>query len=365
MASSAINISDKGIPLYVIPEIFLIFRLAPYIFNNLNLKLYELIFIFFILYSVLLLSFIPNIFSGMIVTLDYDLLKFSFSNYIQILYLILNFLIIYGLRLYGNVNGRNFNFYYYLKIPTIVCLSFGYIFYFSKIYGFSGYISPYIFNNIGYSQAADAFDLLRFQAGFPEASYCGAFISAMFWLSFYNNRYIISVFLLIACIISVSATAILGLVFGLFIYFILKMESISKGLIALFFFLILAVVFYAFGLFDILNNYFNDKSQSHSANVRSLQLDFALNLIRETNYFGVGLGVTRGGGFLVNMIASNGIIGAFIFFFFLINLLINFFSKHAFIYFFVLFVAMAVSIPDISYPILWVSIFALLVSKKT
>ncbi|HDY8728491.1 hypothetical protein [Klebsiella pneumoniae] len=368
-ASSFFNFSGKGIPLYLVGELFLIVVLFTKWRSNLtSVSKAEFYFLFFIIWTTMVLIISPGMFSDIQVSIDVDDSSINglranpnIFNYAQIIYLLIHF-ICFSLIISGKKN--NFGCEYKLSFEKVISLLawvtciFGFISYASRIFGFSELLIPVFYNNQGYAQLIDA--ALRFQAGFPEASFCGAFLGAAFWVAFYHRKFLLATVIIVAMILSVSGAALISFITGFCLYaFYYGRKKLIITVIAI---ILVCSAIELTGLLDYALAFINEKSSSHSGDVRYSQAVLAINIIKETYGLGIGVGITRGGGGLLNLIATTGIIGTFLFVLFLKYTLKNKdFDK--ILYIIPLLMAMVFSIPDISYPVLWAGIFLVVATQ--
>lgn len=374
MAASFLILGEKGVPLYMVCEFFIILKTLPYIFNNnLKLKRYEFSLLFFIFISFVILFFSPKIFFDITVSLDPTQDNYnggkpyvSISNYFQIFYIIFHFLALYGVRNYTKYNN-SIDFSNIILNSSLVTLVYGFLFYFSKIKGFYSLFIPIFYNNPGQEQAAGSFDFLRYQAGFPEASYCGAYLGSLFWLAIYSKRYFLSLIIFLALVLTISGTGLTAFISGLIIFIIYKFKNIGNArniFILWIVFTVFIVLDSYFNIFDLVYNFINNKNDSHSGDVRSSQVFLALSIIKDTYLMGVGINVTRGGGFLINLIACTGVLGLISFIYFLCKMIVGKSVEKEYVFFSALFVAIIVAVPDLSFPFLWASFIIFVASRK-
>ncbi|HBS7043445.1 TPA: hypothetical protein ACWW98_002246 [Klebsiella pneumoniae] len=362
-ASSFINFSGKGIPLYIIGEIFLILVLLSKWKGNFSLiSTAEVYFLFFIIWSTMVLVVSPGLFPNLQVSIDPDDLVMnggrpnpSIFNFAQVVYLLIHYICF---SLIIRCKKNNYGVRYELSFEKIIILlswitcSFGFISYASRVFGVSDVLIPLFYNNPGYAQLIDA--ALRFQAGFPEASFCGAFLGAAFWVAFFHKRILLACVIVIAMLLSVSGSALISFFTGfcLYTFYYGRKKLIITLIVIVFLYIFLDLL----GVLDYALAFIQDKGNSHSGDVRYSQAILALNIVKETYGLGIGMGITRGGGGLLNLMATTGIIGSLIFICFLVATL----KKQRFdkvLYILSLLAAMVFTIPDISYPVLWAGIF--------
>lgn len=364
-AASFINIGGKGIPLYLVGEVLLIIVLLSKFRGRLSIISKSEIFLFlFIVWSTLVLALSPSVFSNLQVSIDPDDMARnggrpnpSIISFAQIGYLIIHFICLSliikcrknGLWQYYNFEFKNI----IITLSWITCI-FGFISYGLRLIGASKILIPIFYNNPGYAQLIDA--ALRFQAGFPEASFCGAFLGAAFWVAIYHKRILLSALLIAAMILSVSGSALISFFAGFCLYFFYYGRK--KLIITLVILFLIIFCLYLSGVLDYIMTFISDKGNSHSGDVRYSQAVLALDIFYNTYGLGIGVGITRGGGGFLNLLATTGVVGTLLFISFVTNIL----KKESFdkvIYIISLLSAMIFTIPDVSYPVLWGGLFVI------
>jgi len=244
---------------------------------------------------------------------------------------------------------------------------------------------------LNYSIIGEFLPIPRVQATYLEPSMLSPFITGFFALYFYkflNNisklsSYFVSFLSLIIVVLSTSTTAYvtLGVVFLLIILFnkpfkfrsdfrlfIIK-SKLKAYILVSFLLLIVFIPFIHFtigwgNLFKILDLYLINKSGSGSFENRTIADLFALKLFVETYGLGVGLGSNRPSSLLPYLLSQCGIIGTFIFFYFIFSILRFTYTvlrkTQDFGYFFLLpavLIAQLIAYPDITNPTLWQFIY--------
>lgn len=362
-AASFINIGGKGIPLYLVGEILLIIALFSKFSGRISIISKSEAYLFlFITWSTLILAVSPSVFSNLQVSIDPDDMARnggrpnpSIISFAQIGYLIIHFIclsLIIKCRRNDLWSYYNFDFKKIVIISSWITCIFGFISYALRLIGVSKILIPIFYNNPGYAQLIDA--ALRFQAGFPEASFCGAFLGAAFWVAIYHRRILLSCLLIAAMILSVSGSALISFFAGFCLYFFYYGRK--KLLITLIILFLIVFCLYIFGVLEYLIAFILDKGNSHSGDVRYSQAVLALDIFYNTYGFGIGVGITRGGGGFLNLLATTGFVGTLLFILFVTNIL----RKESFdkvIYIVSLLSAMIFTIPDVSYPVLWGGLF--------
>ncbi|HDG9791028.1 TPA: hypothetical protein ACS29Y_001202 [Raoultella planticola] len=316
----------------------------------------------FTTWSTLILAVSPSVFSNLQVSIDPDDMARnggrpnpSIISFAQIGYLIIHFIclsLIIKCRRNDLWSYYNFDFKKIVIISSWITCIFGFISYALRLIGVSKILIPIFYNNPGYAQLIDA--ALRFQAGFPEASFCGAFLGAAFWVAIYHRRILLSCLLIAAMILSVSGSALISFFAGFCLYFFYYGRK--KLLITLIILFLIVFCLYIFGVLEYLIAFILDKGNSHSGDVRYSQAVLALDIFYNTYGFGIGVGITRGGGGFLNLLATTGFVGTLLFILFVTNIL----RKESFdkvIYIVSLLSAMIFTIPDVSYPVLWGGLF--------
>ncbi|KZP81181.1 hypothetical protein [Enterobacter hormaechei] len=371
-ATSFVNIGDKGVSLFLVTEVIIILRYLPYILTR-RMNATSMWLVYFFIYSTAISLVSPFLFSDVIIINDdYSALdggghvSLGASTFVYIAFLLLNILTAISLSKSKPIVSSSEIIKILVNCAVVVSI-FGFVEMYMKITGTYGVLSDYIFNNAGYKQAlfADASGRFRLQGGFSEPSYCGAFLSAAFWMAYSRRNYFCLTIIGIALALNFSGTGVVGFAVGLMLNIVRIMGNKRQAIVFFTLGLVFIILMFVTGLAQIvmqhLTDYITDKATSDSGNVRSTEMVIIMQSILSTFGIGIGLGATRGGGFILNLIASTGIVGIFTFSMFVLSALRGK-GKSERNYIYILLASMAVAIPDLSYPVMWASLLAISIS---
>lgn len=372
-ASSFINLGEKGISLFIMTEIVIILRYTPAIISSIyinGVSKPSAYLLMFIVYSSLI-SFVSPLLFDQTTIIDNEHSALSggtgaslgFSTFVYIASLLLNFLTMVSLSSRGNELQRD-SILNIISLSAVIVSIFGFIEMYMKITGTYELLRDLVFNNAGYKQAlfADPSGRFRLQGGFSEPSYCGAFIGAAFWLAFMKGKIKSAVVIAIALALNFSGTGIIAFAFGAGLFCLSRISN-KKAAVSTLIVMIISILLLVYSgvittVIDNIANYLSSKAHSDSGNVRLAEAKIMLDSIASTCGIGIGLGVTRGGGFALNLLAATGIAGAISFLALILSVMKKCLREEKF-YMLVLIAAMTVSIPDLSYPVLWSSLITL------
>lgn len=208
---------------------------------------------------------------------------------------------------------------------------------------------------------------------FLEASYFGAYLSSTIWAEVYfvtQNEYkksrkkwylILIAINIVMLVLNMSSTGLATFALGGVLFFVFisgrkKLSMISFGVVALVVLLLNMDWITHLELYNDIYTMIFQKIGTNSEVVRTRWTTEAWRVIRETLGFGVGIQRTRAGNLIVNLIVQTGFLGAIIFVFYYLNLVMkNFKNKKnpicgvSFMYSIVLLVAQMVSCPHIDF----------------
>lgn len=352
-------------------------------FNIYNSPYYHFIILLyvFLLWSIIVTIFAPNLYEGMHVYNprigmddqfnNLSKLSLSYGNLSQIIYIIINTYFLAFAIIYSNsINEKLLiNSYIYSGIIVIIFS------YWQKISITSGiyYPNEILYSNLSLEQVR--ISNLRLSSTFSEPSLLNGFmVPFLFFIYKYSdiNRYIKSILLLSVIIIliwSESSTGILSIIliasFVCLCNLILiykKRKIQSHYLIKYAFFIISSLIVVAYGYDFIIKNLF-EKADTLSAVYRFAADKHSLNLLVDTYGVGVGLGSNRPSSFLTFLISTLGIVGLIIFFILIyvqikISLRIFYYYPKIipFIFLFIsTLIPMFIGIPDIDFQMLWIN----------
>lgn len=367
-AAPVFQIGDGPVPLFFMTEIFFIIRVlrSRMTLEYANTRVIR-VFAIFVFYAMALTCIAPFLFSGMPVISgsidDYDLvegivngrLSFSFSNIIQITYITVFLVTAYCIVL----SFRKISWTFTMRVIHYIILfvvCFGILDLLLK--GTSiGRLSDFIFHswsNYVYSGAD------RLNSTFNEASYAGAFLSMAFWLLFFLGKIKSSLFVFIALVLNMSGTGLVAFLFGGIIFVVFRPKYIGELFWGS---LLIVLCIYSLDLYDKIYDMLFNKSESISGLARGAAMLHSLSIIKDTYFIGVGLGSHRCMSFLTGLFASLGLIGGILFlriFITLYRLLWSSGIKEFRAWSFsgvILMFACFLSIPDMSFPIIWMWVF--------
>jgi hypothetical protein len=176
---------------------------------------------------------------------------------------------------------------------------------------------PYeiIYNNAWYAQLymQGAGGLMRLNSTFLEASICGAFLSASFWviMVFDNIKYKwLCIPIGIALMFNLSGTGMVSFIFGFFIYVFFYLRNGRKYIIQfLIIGLLLVWTISEMEYFENMKSMLMNKRDSFSGLQRGAAAYLTWEVFLQTWGIGVGFGSVNGSSFLLSLLASLGIVG--------------------------------------------------------
>ena len=388
-ASSVINIGGKGIPPYVICELFLVLRvLSTYSSSTKRLKVNRVIIYFFVFvcWAIVLTLFMPFVFKGLSVigsnTSDqylammqmHDHLSFSSKNIVQIMFIISNFVTFCLFYHYRDCLSNKFLLNTFLCAIGLV-LFIGFWSFSNKILGVP-FPNSVFYSNVGYGQLYNVeteFGLSRLNATFTEPSYCGGFLAASFW-AVYNtankHKYILCSIIMIALLFNLSSTGLVAFGVGFILY---AVSSVKRLFINVIIFIVLIFILSHTIYWDYFDTMLFSKGETLSGLARGNSLILTLDLCRDTHFIGLGLGSHSDFSFFGNLLAATGIVGL-VLFMVIVGILQyknyknrNVYVGNRFLFYWgnVHWIAVFIALPDLSYSVLWMWMFASISQYKS
>lgn len=383
---SVINFSNNGIYPMLITEAFLIIRFLMMKKSKVendditSKKLVKNLLIFLFIGTII--SIIAPILFSSFRTFDYYSesnvrLSFNFSVIVRIVTLLCNILTIYILYKSKNLLSNSFILKCFI-FSILVCILIGFWEFFAKKTNNLD-LFPYdiFYNNISYKQGYNqsiASGNVRMNSTFLEASYLGCFITASFFGIISINKegkYNLILALLFLCLIlNLSGTGIISfiimLVYYLFFYKKLKFKK-KTLLLSLLLVIFAGAILFEFGVLGKMYNMIFNKINSVSGVIRLSVNDTALDIFSGTYFVGGGFSCFRASSFLINCLAEVGIIGTMCLFITLVKYLRsmykksqnNNYCKFGIFYFVASIISMIMSIPDITFMLLWIPLYYL------
>lgn len=369
-------IGDLGIPLSIPVEImFCCVCFLKFKVKMLHIKKTHFFLLIFIIWTSVLTVISPILFQDLhvlnISTLSYEKLVFTWGKLAPEVFLLVNFctfLVIYSHSQYFDRD----HIIHILKIYILLILIVGIWHYYSKN---NGAVSE-LFLRLIYSNTAvsPGYSQDRFLATFFEPSYCGLFLSSMFWaLIFYEDNMSINNISIFLCILgmlclNISSTGIFTFVIGGMLYFISfknqEKKVIKMVLIFLVGCLIISLLIRSnFLSFEMLQSQMFKKKESMSYYVRDTWNRSSIKTFVESGFLGVGSTYTRASSLLFNLLVQTGLGGTIVYFLFVIFLLLDQFkvkskfSIFIFWYLILTFIGMLFSSPDVTMTNIWIGLF--------
>lgn len=378
-ASSVLNVGEKSIMPYLLCSVLcslkILFKKKGFVLLDKLILRYGMLFV---VYSVIVTLVGPVIFQGMEVVgsdLDdnyyngYERLTFTIGNVAQLIYLTVNvftLLLLYSSKDFVPNSFLEKVFYLVVELTLI----FGYWEFLSKITGLLPFPSEILLNSIGQGQSGElnvtgALGVMRMSSLYSEASYLGAFLAASFWALMYMpvsyRRSIDALFVLLAILLNVSGTGIVTFLGG-FVLFVYSKHFQLRFLLTFFCMCLFSIVLisqieYSDVVYDMIAN----KMDSQSGEVRFGTTMRNVEILFESFFFGVGRGSTRSSSFIIDLLATVGIIGTITFFSLYCNLIRDKFPystvNYVYIFCIVLLIGQFVAIPDFSYSAMWFGLY--------
>lgn len=317
-------------------------------------------------------------------------LKWSFSNFGQALYLLINFnivliflMLVRTKKEFLNVIMKSFK----VVIPVMIVIVFWQVF--AKIYG------VYFPNDIIYSVNDRGWSnqtlngLFRINGTMIEPSVLGGVMASLFicsiWLQQHSSSliYMIYPIFIVLCIgFTLSTTGVLSLVI-LFLAVILKVAfrgiihlKLQRNFLVLFILGVIPLSFLYFQFVELVTVFAQstlvDKLNSGSLENRSVSNYHSLVVLKDTYGMGSGLGSNRPSSFIFAVLSNLGIIG-FILSTVLFFSIMNAYFKlrkldrdldYTFLILVLFLLSMALAIPDLSTEYLWVCLVSFLVNAN-
>lgn len=375
------NIGGFGIPPYLVAECFFLYKtmmlkLEPMKPQN---KKGMAVLLFFLIYCVIITFVGPFLFAGVPVlggsigTSDYDLIEgniadrlaFSMKNIFHLTILLLNATTIFCIMKVGHKIPVDYIVSVFRKIVIFV-LIIGFWEWTAKVSGFLQiFPDKFFYSNEGYAQLW--LQGIRMNSVFLEPSYAGGFLSAtLIYILFdnINNRKknidILTYFTLLALMLNLSGTGLITFIIVVGLYLVRSRKYTYKilGFIAAIY-IVATIIGYDVLIEDLLMN----KSTSISGLARTMAAKHSFSLFMYSSFLGIGLGSHRCFCFVTNLLATVGIVGLLLFFYFikihtsLILKTANYKCKAFVVFGFTLFIAQFLALPDLSFPVMWMWIF--------
>ncbi len=385
-ASAVFTLGEKGVSPFFVAEIFFLVKSLPG-WRRLTVPLWGvalILLLFYILYSVL---FYPEFFAGVAVLVPekgmvdsvlsggFPLMR-TRSQWAQLIYTFTNaasLLMFYAYRFHiGEARAYRFLAFSMLFVAGVGLWEF--------LAGQTALFFPYgfVYSNPGYEQmaTATAMGLDRLNSLFIEPSFAGGVLAASFWMFAVQGRMLSAVLCFLALVLTLSATGVVALCFGLAMC--LQHRKITAVLIVAAVLLLAGVAFTDAGYY-IQELIFN-KLESDSASIRLRADLFTVQLLENTFGFGAGLGSHRPSSLLGSLLGNVGVPGLVLYMIFLALLIVSTYrtagedvgkrNSGVRCFLFVLLAALMAGIPDFNFAPLWAVLFVLAVvsvdiSKET
>jgi len=355
---------------YLVSEAFIIFRSIGGLLTKktyINEKITRIVFLF-VVWSLAISYFAPNIFAGLPVVgkdLDeaflkgLDTLSFGQGNIKQMMYVTLNFSTLIALYYNRKKIGIN-KVHNYFVIVLSIAVFFGYWGYMANVFGVP-YPTDFLLSGGDLYEVKTFNDQYRMNGLCGEASFFGAFISSAFWaLMFLKQtpyRRILMLFVLGCIMLNFSGSAYLTFLIGALIFIIL--HGVKMKHYVLFAFIMIFVILFLFytPIGNSILAFMQNKQDSGSTEVRYWVTFVNAKLFVDSYGLGIGLGSSRSSSFIVDLLAGTGIIGTILFFLIYKRIVWplkkNSRSVFSFIYLTLMLICMMLSIPDLSFCLFW------------
>lgn len=378
-ASSVLNIAGKSIIPYLLCSLFVCIRILFYQKSRIIIR--REIWspaIFFVIYASLITILGPILFEGMEVVgsnLDeswwegYDKLAFSIGNIAQIIYLVINFSTILFLLSLKNEISTDFLRNTFLLVVEI-SLFFGFWEFISKVAGVIPFPSSVLLNNVGQGldgelRTTGVLGTMRMSSLYSEASYFGAFLGAAFWSLLFlpksKRRNIDIIVAAIALLLNMSGTGVVTFIGGSILYLMFNSNHIRTIFFLFFSAFVLLFILSQFEFSEIFYNMLSGKADSASGQVRIGTTMKNLEIFVDSFFLGIGRGSTRSSSFIIDMLASVGLLGSSMFMIFYYRLIKEKWKiesvQYICIYCWALLIGQVVAIPDFSFSAMWFGLY--------
>lgn len=388
-AGSIINMGSRGIPPYIFVESFLIVKSIPYLISTKKIKINSVIGCFgiFVFLSIIVTLFMPFIFEGIKITNpggktsdEYlalmqlrDHLHFSIKNIIQLLFILFNGLTLYIFYFFRHKLKSDFilKLFHY---SILVVLGIGLWGYLNKNYNIP-FPNTMFYSNIGYGQLYNIendLGMFRLNSTFSEPSYCGGFLAASFWgwYKLHNKCDKQCFLILIALALNSSSTGIITFLIGLLLHIITSMKRLIWGLFSFF---VLTLILYNSPLWQYIDLVLLNKAETLSGMARINSFLLTLEICKTTYFLGLGWGSHRDFSFIGNTLVAVGLLGTILLLCIIYKMQKNNFlnrkqSKSCLFLFHwgcIHWIAVFIALPDFSYSIIWMWMFASISQYKT
>lgn len=372
--SSVINIGNIGICPYIITPICLFLKGLNYPSKNVSKIKKDCIYL--ILFCIIHSIIATTLFEGIKVYASGGLetnlassgvpLKFSFSNITQCIYLIINAMGLVTLISHKYLLDKHFSLNI-IKFCTIFVLIIGYWRYITINFG-GWFPENIIYSNMTYAldnTAQISMGKFRFTSCFIEASICGFFIGIFFWFISISKikfkiLYLIPLFISLILTLSTSGFYIL---FGGGVFYLIYSKKYSTAFKVIPIIIIIYIIIKSLSIWEELSIILFEKLESQSGEARLEIMIYCWKLFLKTYGFGCGLGSSIGTNILVSMLSQVGILGTLI----LIKLISDIYQysiknsiKICNVILLSLILGMIISIGNLSFPLLWLTLAIIL-----
>lgn len=223
----------------------------------------------------------------------------------------------------------------------------------------NNYLAGYV-TNVGYA---------RLMATFSEPSYCGSFISSIFWCllcsnggEFKNqrNKVVLLVVLLVEIILTKSSTAYCVFILGVLSLLFKKRGSMRVSTFVTLTIIIVGAIIFGMANTELLDQVLFKKLEGGSAFTRGQWNTWALKTFENTHWLGLGYDSIRASSLVYNLLGNVGIVGTVLMICIIGRILKftwrlrdNWFSYIAFVYVALVIWGQCIACPDMHDPNLW------------
>lgn len=402
-SASVLNIGTKGVTLVTIVEILLVIKYAMIrkkikkdykTKKQTNIEYLFILFFLIVIINSLLASILFENLNYEIVPKYGEPVKIEYGSSMIIKFFnlalhILTCIILFKIR---NILEPK-EIFKSAMIMIMIAIIFGMWEYLWKITNMRIYFpSNLIYNNTNYSQGFDQGYIegrnnitnVRMNSTFLEPSYFGGFISpATIGLiatqknikNKENRKKFLAITLmgLISIVLNMSGTGIICFVILVLIYFFTNKNIQKKNLLRVSMLIFIAlIVLEKTGLLNRIVDMVVSKSNSISGTGRKEMNNIGWQLIKKTWGLGAGINSYRCSSFIIQLLATLGVVPTFI----LINITVKLLKamkkkdrtiekEWGFYFLLGVIISMVIAIPDLNYTILWIAIFyTLLMTQK-
>lgn len=230
----------------------------------------------------------------------------------------------------------------------------------------------FFFNNSSYKLQNIqqlSYGKFRFNSIFFEASICGLFLALFWWNLFYIEKFkrkFLLVLVAASLLLSLASTGFFCMFLAAVIFLIAE-RNIKAAIALIICSSIVVFLIYGLNLGDAFIDLTVNKSDSESAQVRSIIMYSGIEMLRDTYGFGCGLGTSTAAGLATTLLGQIGIVGTILFCVWLIPVF-RFVKKNGErkMQQGVLLVlgGMCVSVGYLSFPILWLELIIAVATKR-